>query len=88
VNTFERYGCGCNLVVSDDGKEVLVCKFRRQWKLRNIGKPISNDYWTNPSVIMIYKFNIDHNNVIKDLDVDMIDVSSDMHFPDNPITIK
>ena len=68
-DTFDAYGCGCDVVTDDDGSERLKCKFRRQWKLKNIGKNWSGDdggeLWKNPIVLVVYDLSIGRNGLVR-----------------------
>jgi|GEM_PF-2021117 len=91
VNTFNTYGCGCQMVKEKDGKEFLVCKFRRQWRLKNIGMRRSTDVTDLliiPIVVVKYKFMLDDNEVIRDLDMQMIDMTHYKSSLIEPIIMK
>jgi hypothetical protein len=78
VNTFNTYGCGCQIVKEKDDKAYLVCKFRRQWRLKNIGMRRSTDITDLliiPIVVLKYNFMLDDNGVIRNIDMQMIDMT-------------
>ncbi|NTU57667.1 MAG: hypothetical protein HGB00_01890 [Chlorobiaceae bacterium] len=78
MQTFNVYGCGCDVVKGKDGEEHLICKFKRQWKLKNIGMRSSADI-TDLSIIPItvirYDFKADNDGIIRHMNVQLINMT-------------
>ncbi len=87
-NTFNVYGGGCIIVNGVDGEKHLICKVRRQWQLKNIGKDIDVKLIFLPSVVMIYNFDVDKIGMIQDLVVSIIDVTPSTVLSKDSIIIK
>jgi hypothetical protein len=71
MNTFNAYGCGCEVVKGKDRKEYLFCKFRRQWKIKNVGKYHEDEdvaFWVKPIVAVTYELKLDKNGYVQLVD--------------------
>lgn len=86
IKTFNTYGSGCHLERGDDGREVLMCKFNRLWKTKNIGMSTGGSPYFITSVEIVYKIEVDNNGLIRGLKVKIIDVSPHETF--DPRNIK
>lgn len=87
-NTFNVYGCGSQVVNKSDGKEHLICKVKRHWRLKNIGKDIDANPVFTPSIEIIYDFEVDKSDIIRDLAVNIINVKSSAVLSGDSIIIK
>jgi hypothetical protein len=68
INTFNTYGCGAVTVKGKDGFEHLICNYRRQWKIKNIGMRHEDEdvaFWVKPIVLVVYDFRLDHKGLVK-----------------------
>jgi len=87
-NTFNLYGGGCQIVHGEDGKEHLICKVKRQWRLKNIGKDIDTNPIFTPFVVMTYDFEVDKSGMIKKLAVNINNVTLSAVLSEDSIIIK
>jgi hypothetical protein len=87
-NTFNVYGCGCQIVNEADGEERLICKVKRQWRLKNIGKDIDENPIFTPSIVMSYDFEVDKSGMIRELAVNIINVTPSAVLSEDSIIIK
>lgn len=87
-NTFNVYGCGCQIVNGADGEERLICKVKRQWLLKNIGKDIDENPIFTPSIVMNYDFEVDKSGIIRELAVNIINVTPSAVLSEDSIIIK
>jgi hypothetical protein len=68
INTFNTYGCGCEIVRDEAGAEHLICKFRRQWRIKNVGMHHEDEnvaFWVKPIAVVVYDFRLENTGLVK-----------------------
>ena len=75
MKTFNMFGCGCIVDEKKSGEQVLKCKVRRQWKLKNIGKKQTTIGTIAPGIVLMYEFTVGENDTVKEVILDYMDVT-------------
>lgn len=92
INTFNTYGCGCDVVHGSDSAEHLICKYRRQWNIRNDGAYHEDEgvaFWTKPIVVMVYDFCLEKTGLVKSIDrIKMIEATRHSTFNEKSTNIN
>lgn len=84
INTFNDYGCGCQILWDEAGDEHLVCKFRRQWRIKNVGMHHESEdvaFWVRPIVVVIYDFHLEKTGLVESVrDIKMIEATQHVNY--------
>ena len=75
IKTFNMFGCGCIVDEKKNGEQVLKCKVRRQWKLKNIGRKQTTIGTIAPGIVLMYEFTVGEDDTVKEVILDYMDVT-------------
>ena len=75
MKTFNMFGCGCIVDEKKDGEQVLKCKVRRQWKLKNTGRKQTRKDTITPGIVLMYEFTVREDDTVKAVILDYMDVT-------------
>lgn len=75
MKTFNMFGCGCIVDEKKNGEQVLKCKVRRQWKLKNTGRKQRTIGTIAPGIVLMYEFTMGEDDTVKEVILNNMDVT-------------
>lgn len=75
VNFFEEANGDCISKKVEHPSEILTCSVSKKWRLKNIGSKFDTAQWSSPEARLDYEFLLTKRRVIKDLKLQITDIT-------------